>query len=274
MKRAIGFHLGLRGDLVMSTVAARSFKEQHPGAHLTLGVGPQFYDLLPLFYDHENYDATHVYSTYDEWPGPKDIEYLTAAHYDIVFHGKPEHRDQKWWLHRHQYAETAHMCGLPIPKDIQPRLYRWFALPTGFEKCVAFAPFGGNGGVNDKMLSMAQAQAIVDHLIDRGYSVLHLGAPMESRPEGVRWLETDYFASVRNMLSCCLLIHCDTGMGHVAGAYNQKSLGIYAYRYFGQQWAHQIRPIHSNFHFVEAPTIPEISLDNLFQTIDNALPHE
>ncbi len=267
MKRAIGFHLGLRGDLIMGTVAARSFKQLYPGSHLTLGVGPQFKDLLPLFHDHESYDATHVYSTYDGWPAAKDEDYLRAANYDVVFHGKPEHRDQKWWTLRHQYAETCHMVGLPAPADLCPRLTRWFSPANIQFPTVAFAPFGGNGQVNDKMLSVPQAQAIVDYIVKLGYMVLHLGAPGEPRLKGAQLLPVSYFDSVRNMLSCRALIHCDTGMGHVAGAYNHPSLGLYGCRYFGKEFAHQIMPIHSNFRSVVAETIEQIDLDIVRKSI-------
>lgn len=267
MTRAIGFHAGLRGDLIMGTVCARSFKEQHPDSHLTLAVGPQFKDLLPLFHDSQ-YDSTHVWSTYEGCPGSRDVEYLRAACYDIVFHPMPQHRDQQWWTLRHQYAETCHMVGLPIPSDICPKLTRWFSPAGGFHnRVVAFAPFGGNGGVNDKQLSVAQAQAIVDWLTDHDWTVLHLGAPTEPQLDGAKWMPGSYFDSVRNMLSCRALIHCDTGMGHVAGAYNHPSLGLYAYRYFGREWAHQIRPIHSNHVAVEASTMAEIELDTITKAL-------
>lgn len=268
MKRAIGFQQGLRGDLVFSTIAARSLKEQYPDWHLTLGVGPQFKDLLPLFHDHESFDAVHTYTTYDGWPGPRDLDYLQAAKYDLVFNAMPPHLDQQWWLHRHQYAEAAHMVGLPVPADIQPRLTRWFHVEQFSFPTVAIAPFGGNGGVNDKMLSVEQAQAIVDYLVQKGYMVLHLGAPSEPRLKGAQLLPVSYFDSVRNMLSCKVLIHCDTGMGHVAGAFNHPSLGLYGHRYFGAEWVHQIMPRHANFISEVAPTVAEISLDKVFKSIN------
>lgn len=265
MNRAIGFNLGLRGDLIMSTVAARSFKEQYPGWHLTLGVGPQFKDLLPLFHDHPYFDAVHTYTSYENWPQPADLEYLTAAKFDMTFHGKPQHRDE-WFKFRHQYAEAAYMVGLSVPADTTPKMKRWFSLDWQLEDTVAFAPFGGNGGVNDKMLSVEQAKAIVGFVESLGYEVLHLGAPDEPDIGGFR-RDTCYFDSVRNMLSCHALIHCDTGMGHVAGAYNQRSLGIYGHRYYGSEFLKNIQPLHSNFLSVDHPTVADIELDKVFNAI-------
>jgi ADP-heptose:LPS heptosyltransferase len=271
MIRAAGFMQGLRGDLVFSTVAARSFKEQYPDSHLTLTVGPQFKDLLPLFHNHPYYDATHVYSTYDNWPGEKDIKYLQSAKYDIVFHPMPQHRDQ-WFLHRHQYAEAANMVGLPIPADINPVLTRWFGDQPNFpSKVIAFAPFGGNGGVNDKMFSVKQAQFIVDFLRVNGWQVLHLGSKDEPRLDGALFFNTCYFDSVRNMLSCRALIHCDTGLGHVAGAYNHPSLGFYGYKYFGKDFIHRIQPIHSQFNAEIIENMSDFTEDLLGESIQRFL---
>lgn len=250
----------------MSSVCARSFKQLYPDSHLTLGIGSQFKDLLPLFHDSQ-YDATHVYTTYDGWPGPKDIEYLQAVRYDHVFHAMPSHRDPQWWTLRHQYQETCHMVGLPVPEDYKPKLNRWFNLNDFSNRVVAFAPFGGNNQVNDKQLSFEQAQAIVDWLTDHAWSVLHLGGPNEPALQGAKYIPGSYFDSVRNMLSCRALIHCDTGMGHFAGAYNHPSLGLYGYRYFGKEWAHQIKPLHGNFLSVEAETVENLDLDLIYKNI-------
>jgi ADP-heptose:LPS heptosyltransferase len=271
MIRAVGFQQGLRGDLVMSTVAARSFKQQYPDSHLTLGLNRQFKDLAPLFHDHLYYDAVHCYSAYDNWPGEEDMLYLQAAKYDIVFNPMPQHPDQ-WYTLRHQYAEAANMVGLPIPSDITPVLTRWFSPQDNWpDQVIAFAPFGGNGGANDKMLSVKQAQFIVDYLIGAGWSVLHLGAPNEPMLNGAKYLKTCYFDSVRNMLSCRALIHCDTGLGHVAGAYNHPSLGIYGYRYFGKEFIKNIQPLHSGFRRVEEPTIKDHTNEKLAESLKTFL---
>jgi len=268
MIRAIGFNIGLRGDLAMSTVAARSFKEVYPDSHLTLGVGPQFRDLLPLFHDSQ-FDSTHVYTTYDGWPGPKDKEYLRAAKYDLVFDGMAPHPDNRWYEYRHQYSEAVHMHGLPIPQNIKPKLCRWFSLDHSFSRTVAISPFGGNGVANNKMLLVDQAQKIVHYLLCCGYSVLHIGAATEPELIGADRLDTCYFDSIRNMLSCRALIHCDTGAGHFAGAYDHPSLGLYGYPEISK--VQNIKPLHSNFLSVDAPTIPELNMDEVFAAIDKLL---
>lgn len=269
--RAIGFQLGMRGDLCMATVAARSFKEQHPGSHLTLGIGPQYADMLPLFAHHPYIDDLHVYHSYDGWPDETDLAYLRAAKHDVVFNGMPPHRDE-WWRHRHQYAETCHMVGLPIPSDIKPILTKWFDVEDMGPGVIAFAPFAGYYAPNnDKRLSVEQAQIIVKRLRALGHPVLQIGGADEPQLDGAIRLTADYFASVRYVLGCKLLLHTDTGMGHIIGAYNHPSVGIYAsYRYDTHLISH-IQPLHSRFRAVVANTMPEIDLDTVIQACQDML---
>lgn len=261
LTRAIGFNLGLRGDLAMTTVAARSFKENFPNSHLTLGLNKTFKDLLPLFHDHPYYDSFHVYESYENWPNYNDAEYLKSAKYDMIFHGMPQHRDQ-WWNFRHQYAEAAHMVGLPIPKNINPILTKWFDIDYK-KDTVAISPFGGNGSVNDKMMSVELAQSIVDWLAKNGFKVIHLGADNEPVIKGALKIKCSYFDSVRIMLGCRALIHCDTGMGHFAGAYNHPSIGLYAYRYYGKEFVKNIQPLHKNFFAIESEKMIDYNIENI-----------
>jgi ADP-heptose:LPS heptosyltransferase len=260
--RAIGFNLGLRGDILMSTVAARSFKQEYSNSHLTLGVASQFKDLLPLFHDHPYFDSNHVYESYDNWPSPRDMEYIKSVGFNFAFDGKPMHRDGKWWELRHQYAEAAHMVGLNVPDDIRPTMNRWFNISSRPDT-IALAPFGGNGGVNDKALSIVQAQGIVDWLLAHRWKVVHLGAPNEPDLVGAPRPRLSYFDAVRLMLGCRALIHCDTGMGHFAGAYGHPSFGIYGYRYFGAQYISRIQPLHQDFYACNGETVAGQSVESI-----------
>lgn len=266
MIRAIGMMQGLRGDLCMSTVAARSFKQQHPDSYLTLGLNQRFEDLAPLFHDHPYFDAVHVYKTYDGWPGPEDRAYLSAAKYDCVFHAMPQHLDARWWEYRHQYAECCHQYELPIPENLQPTMNRWFHVDA-YPDTIAIAPFGGNGDANDKAFRVAQAQDLVDLLCAAGWKVVHLGAPNEPDLAGAVRPRLCYFDAVRLMLGCRMLIHCDTGLGHFAGAYNHPSFGIYGYRYYGEDKVKQIQPVHPEFHCYKAPVMAEISMQEVWPHI-------
>jgi ADP-heptose:LPS heptosyltransferase len=268
--RAIGFQLGQRGDLIISTATARAFKEQFPGSHLTLGIGPQFADMVDLFRNHPYYDDVHVYNSYDNWPDAVDRQYLVEAGYDTVFHGMPRIRHD-WFMNGHQTVEVAKVYGLVV-KDSSLVLTKWFKVQR-LPKHVAFAPFAGYYSPNnDKRFSVEAAQAIVDDLIARGYKVVQLGGANEPRLQGAFFAESSYFESVRIMLGCDLLIHTDTGMGWVASAYKHPQLGLYGHRYYGADYVKNIQPINPNGHYLDANTVADISLDSIFQLCHTLLP--
>ena len=252
----------------MTTVAARAFKEQYPDWKLTMAVGPQFADMLPLFYQHSYYDNYHVWETYEGWPSAPDVEYLRREKYDVAFHAFPPHPDE-WWRHRHQYAEAAHMVGLHIPKDIQPVLTKWFHVARSVGT-VAFAPFAGwYNQSNDKKLSIDHAQDIVNMLLKRGKKVLQIGGADEPKLAGVDQYKTSYFQSVKDVLGCDLLIHTDTGIGHVIGAYQHPAIGLYGYRYYGKEKVRNIQPISENTVCISEETVGQISVDSVAQALDN-----
>jgi ADP-heptose:LPS heptosyltransferase len=271
MLRAIGWNLGLRGDIIMNTVAARSFKEQYPEFKLTLGVGPQFADMEPLFRDHPFFDAFHVYNSYDNWPDNIDFEYLNKEKYDIVFHGKPAHVDE-WYKFRHQYAEAAKMNSLPIPSNLNPILTKWFPIEK-LEKTIAFAPFAGyiHNKNNDKMLSQYKTEIIVKFIKQLGYKVLFLGGSNEPEIPGVIRLNSSYFESVKLMLGCQFLIHTDTGIAHAAGAYDFPRLGLYGYRYYGKDNVKNIIPLNTNSINLHASNVNDIDDELIFQKIEEII---
>lgn len=271
MKKAIGFNIGLRGDLGMATVAARSFKELHPDWHLTLGVGPQFADMIPLFYQHPYFDNFHVYESYDGWPNKQDTDYLKSAKYDFVFNGKADHPDQ-WFVHRHQYAEAANMHGLPIPSNIHPILTKWFDTPK-LDKTVAFAPYAGyiHNKNNDKMVSQYKAEIIVKFIKELGYEVLFLGGSNEPDIPGVIRKNLSYFDSVKAMLGCKFLIHTDTGIGHIAGAYGLSRLGLYGHRYYGPSKVCNIIPLNTNSINLHESFVNDIPDDLIFSKIEEMI---
>jgi ADP-heptose:LPS heptosyltransferase len=263
MKAAIGFNLGQRGDLVINTVASRSFKQMFPKTLLVLGIGPQYADMIPLFKNHPYFDAIHVYNSYDNWCDLTDQQYLSRTHYDLVFNGMPRHTSDKWFEQYHQCEEVCAMHNLEIPEDYSCELVKWFDNDDRIDtkKTIAFAPFAGfyNKG-NDKKLSIEKAQQIVDICCDLDYDVLQLGGSDEPRLNHVLTIYSDYFGSVKSMLSCKSLIHTDTGLGWVASAYKFPCLGLYSNAYYGDK-IKNIQPINPNAVYLDSDNVNNISLD-------------
>ena len=268
MKHAIGFNLGQRGDLILNTVVARSFKEQCPDWHLTLGVGPEYADMEPFFKDHPHIDAFHVYGSYDGWPNETDRQYLLAANYDTVFNGMPRHTNDQWWRWIHQAEETCWMHGLRAPSNgIHCQLTPWFEVENRRD-WVAFAPFAGWYNLtNDKKLSRDKAQDIVDLIISRGFKVLQIGGPGEPRLNRATFCETSYFESIRAILGCELFIHTDTGAGWAVSAYRFRQLGLYSHAYYGADRVAAIQPINPNAKYLSVSRADEIELDTIAQAM-------
>lgn len=269
MKTAIGFNLGQRGDIIMNTVAARAFKQMFPNTLLVLGVGPQYADMLPLFKNHPYFDAVHVYNSYDGWPDNVDTEYIKRVKYDQVFNGMPMHTSDKWFDKYHQCQEVCAMHGLTIPQDYSCELIKWFDDNSLIKdkKFIAFCPFAGyyNKG-NDKKLSIEKAQSIVDIVRSFDYEVVQLGGPDEPRLNKVHFLYSDYFNSVRNMLSCKAVIHTDTGLGWAASAYKFPALGLYSNAYYGHK-IKNIQPINPNAIYIDEINVNSIPQEELQQKI-------
>ena len=268
MKRAIGFNLGQRGDIIMNTVVARSFKQRNPDYHLTLGVGPQFADMEPFFEAHPDIDDFHVYASYNGWPNQTDREYLMGAGYDVVFNGMPQHTHPEWWKYYHQAQETCWMHGQPIPSDnLQCRLTKWF--PT--DECrdwIAFAPFAGwYNQNNDKKLSYSRAQEIADLIITRGYKVLQIGGPGEPKLQRSTFFEGTYFESIRAVLGCSLFVHTDTGAGWAISGYGFPQLGLYSNAYYTKEFVKNIQPVTKAGVFLDAVNVYFIHLDMIAQVM-------
>ncbi len=267
--RAIGFAQGQRGDLCISTVAARAFKEQFPGAHLTLGMNKQFADMVDLFKNHEYFDDIHLYEEYDNWPSLEDINYLNNdGHFDIVFSAMPKRgNEHNWWQFEHQALNSATVYGLNPPSSLQCSLTQWFNIPDN-GRYVAFSPIGGwYNYPNAKSLSIPRAQEIVDFIISLGYGVIQLGAPDEPKLNGTEKKSLTYIESVRNMLGCKMLIVPDTGLSWVASAYSMPTLGLYSNAYYSSKFIGNIQPKNPNAQYLDDPNVNDINIELIKEKI-------
>ncbi len=269
VKTAIGFNLGMRGDIIMNTVAARAFKLEYPNSKLTLGVGPQYADMANLFLNHKEIDSFHVYSSYDNWPIEEDTKYLEEKKYDITFDGMPQHSCHDWHTKYHQCLEVCNMHKLPDPKDYSCNLTKWFPDNNLLDKdFIAFAPFAGYYNKNSKKkLSLEKAQEIVNLCRSLGFNVLQVGGPDEPRLNKTHTMHVSYFESVRNVLSCQMLIHTDTGMGWAASAYKHPCIGLYMQDYYDGADVKNIQPINPNGIYLTEKNVNDISLDTLKEKI-------
>lgn len=260
--RAIGFMQGMRGDLIITTVAARAFKEQHPDARLTLGLHRQYEDMLPLFQGHAFYDDYHAWHAYADWPGGEDNLFLAKEQFDIVYHAMPNRSNEpNWWQTEHQCQSACSVYGLTPPANLQCSLTKWFDTPD-YSSYIGFQPFGGwQDWPNKKSFSLARAQAAVDLMLAMGHKVLQFGGPDEPALVGATKFVGTYFESMKAMVGCKALLTVDTGRIWCASAYSVPTLGLYANGYYGRQFISSIQPINPNAIYLDEETVDQIPLD-------------
>lgn len=273
--RAIGFCQGQRGDLIISTVAARAFKQRYPDAHLTLGVNQRYTDMIPLFYQHPYFDDFHVYEEYDNWPGRRDQLYLLSSGYNAVYPAMPKrHNEATWWQTEHQAQNICSVYGLIPPQDIQCILTPWFR-PYGqdMRDYVAFNYIGAfyAGYPNAKSYSPERAAEIVRIVRGLGYKVIVLGDPNEPLLEGTERRPLTYVESVKTMLSCRAFIGIDSGLTWAASAYSFPTLACYSDAYYSPAHISNIQPRNPNSRYLSAPNVNEISVDAIVGAVREIL---
>lgn len=270
MKRYLGFNLGQYGDLVMSTVAARSLKELDPGCHLTYHIAKKYEAISKLFLYNEYIDEIHISEGYADYPTENDKKFLENAKFDFIFNPMPQHSRGDWYKHcRTQPEEVCWMHGLKPSENLQCYLNKWFHVEKQ-KGHIAVALFG-NYGQSKKAFSKDQAQNLVDHLISLGYKVHSIASPLDPKIDGAIYENLTYIGSVKRMLSCEFLLACDTGMNWVASAYSHPVIGIYAKDalYPNQENFGAIQPINPNAQYLNLNSIKDLDVTKLSEYIRN-----
>lgn len=266
--RFIGLNMQQRGDLVMNTVAARAIKEQFPNSYFTLGISKPLEDMLPLFLYNKYIDDIHIWESSDGLT-ENDMDYISFNGFDKVFDPMPHHKLEDWYYYvKNQTEEVCAMHDLRPPEDLSCYLNKWFALNSSLKDYVALVAFGGvyRGINNEKCLNENFANEIVKLIKEFGYKTLQISGPNEPKLKNALNLNTSYFESVVNMLSCKFVITVDTGLSWIASAYKFPTLGLYSNRYYEDRIS-VIQPINSNAIYLDDYSVNNISLNKIEKLI-------
>lgn len=263
-KRAIGFNIVQRGDVIISTVAARAFKEQYPDYKLTLGIHKSLEDMLPMFGQHESFSDYHLYHGLNDWPNGDDNLFLAKNQFDIVYHGMPKRANEAiWWMTESQPQNICSVYGLTPPTNLQCSLTKWFDVPDYLDY-VGFQPFGGwQDWPNKKSFSVARAQEVVEVIRSLGFNVLQFGGPDEPVLANAEKFDGTYFESMQAMLGCRALVTVDSGRIWASSAYSFPTVGLYSHDYYGPEYIKNIQPINPNAVYRTAPLVNDIPLDEI-----------
>ena len=286
-KNAIGFNPGLRGDIIINTVAAKQFKKAHPDWNLFMGIHNRFKDMIPLFSKHPYIDYIFEWEGYDaKWPTANDIKTIQQIQPSIIFNPFAAHHEDRWFEKYHQSQEVCNVYGLEIPwasVDCQCVLNENFLRKNcraeGAEDIIVFAPCGAAyaGYPNHKSYTPEQCAAIIDFVKNHlGYTIIQIGGPGDPYFEGAATLtnKTDgsdygsYTEAVSLMLGAKGLITVDTGICWLASALNVPTVACYANAYYGEKYVSSIQPFNPNSLYLDAPTIKDIEMGRLLNTIE------
>ena len=197
MKKAIGFNAGQYGDLIISTAAAKVFKERFPDSELTLGISKNFSEISPLFYNHLYFDNIHIWEGYNNWPSDIDKKYLEFKKYDIVFNAMPQHTRNDWYNYHHFTQEICLSHGFEPTENLQCNLTKWFDTIPGYENYIALSVFPGYGASNGRTFSIEKLNELVDNIHKLGYKTILIGTDKEPKLNNTETTNTTFFNSVK-----------------------------------------------------------------------------
>ena len=133
--------------------------------------------MLPLFSNLWYLDGTFITDEYEHFPSKIDNDNCKKMKFVNVYNPMQPHKDEMWWkiMHLTQVNYFDYFGELPLEFDSQVELNKFFEV-SKFDKYIAFAPFAGSyAWGNDKMLTVDNANKIVNMLIKMGYKVLQIG---------------------------------------------------------------------------------------------------
>jgi len=271
--KAIGLTAGQAGDAIIAQGAISSFKKLYPESHFTFALAKKFAHILPLFEGQKNIDAIHTWEGYDElWPTPNDIEFIKKENFDLVFNGMARHKDELWYLKRHQVEEVCHMFDLPPPVTNKIDLVQNFERFKAFEGWVGLTLFP-NFGVGPKSLDVYKANQIAAFLTSKYEDVVQLGHESEQRigPANIR-LNGEFMDAVAALASCKLIVTGDTCFSWIASALNIPVVGLYATSYYpyaenSLNW----QPVNPNAIYLEGRTVNDIPMEKILEAIESKL---
>jgi ADP-heptose:LPS heptosyltransferase len=265
--KIIGFNAGMRGDLVMNTVACRAAKQKWPDCYLTFGIGKPFEDMAPLFEKHPHIDKIHIWESYGGLT-EGDKKYIEEEKFDKIFNPMPEHKSSNWYNEvKCQTEEVCRMHDLEPPEDLSCYLEKWFK-PVRIKKTINIVPFTAH---EPKNMSIGRWYEIINYIHKKGYTVTQLSSYDQPKLQGIYQQRAPYFNTVHNALFNDLLITLDSGMSWVASAYKLPVLGLYGWHYPNQKSSKSYQPINPNAIYLEAAHANEIPMEEIFETIDKML---
>ena len=121
------------------------------------------------------------------------------------------------------------------------------------------------------MLTVDNANKIVNMLIKMGYKVLQIGGQNEPKLPLTDFIKSSYFDSVKNILGCKLLLSTDTSIVWAASGYQFPTIILYSNKYYTRQYVKCLYPVNKNSICLDELNVNNIELDKIEEAIKNIL---
>lgn len=271
-KTFIGFNHGQYGDLFIGLTAANVLKSIEPECKLIYSINRKFSDCKEVFLHSKHIDDIVIWDEYDNWPGEKDLDILKNLDNQYanlhIFHPNARHKQNDWYLHRHQTAENCEMHNLPPPTEHQMNFSLNKPDNIIYGNYISVCPFTSFGSI--KNLTTNILDKLRDFANDTGVSLVQLGSPKDPIINGFQKFEGTYFESILKMLGSLFLVSADTGMIWASSAYGHPTVGLYAYSFYsGATTAINWMPKNINQISLEANFISNIHLSKFTDAIQD-----
>lgn len=274
-RRVLFGHAGQRGDLFMNLPSIKLLWFLNPEVSFYLPIHKQYQDMIPLFLHLPYLDGIFITDEYENFPNKLDSENLRKMKFVSVYNPMQQHLDE-WYRKRHQ-TQTVYFDYFnnePPPEfDCQIELSKYFDISNiKNDDTIAFAPFAGFYNPNNKKrLSMDKAQQIAELIKKMGYNILQIGGHDEPKLPYTSFPKLSYVDSIKNILSCKMLISTDTGVSWAASGYKFPMLGLYSHEYYGKDFVKNIQPVNQNAIYLSENNVNEIELDKIEENIKNII---
>ncbi len=260
MKAVIGTQ-GQIGDIILSSVAARSFRKIYPEFDIFASINKKYHEVAPLLYNHEDIDGVQIWDGYDDWPNKIDQEIAKNSRIEHYFNPMP-YLQAGWQTRIHQTAKICEVYGLPIPEDLSIKLTKWFDVPD-YKEFIAVVHTGETDS-HKKSLSKQKTRKVMD--IVRSLEFVPLVFQKEF--DAAKVVNTTFFEAVRVLNGCRGLITIDSAMSWAASGYSIPTLGLYNSHYYkdaGATTSKNWQPFNKNALYLEANGVNNIEDDKIYE---------
>lgn len=269
----LGLLHGQFGDIIICLPLVEHIKKIYPNCNYTANINKKYSAVVPVLQEFCPYiDNYYISDEYENFPGEKDLSFLNTKQFDLVYNpmAKPINN---WFLQFHQTSLEFNTFGF-VPETnsgYQINLTIPYKVQTS-KNIIAFAPFAGSyNWQNNKQLTIARAQELVNEIKKLGLTIVQIGDKDEPQLENTIKPDQTYLNSVKTILECGLFIGTDTGITWCMSGFQFPTIGLYSDNFYGKDFVKNIQPVNPAATYLSENNVNEISIEKIIDAIKEKL---